>query len=68
VTGEWSMFHSEELHNFYSPSDIIRQIKENEVGGACGTHGRGEEFVQDLVGKPERKRSIGRPRRLKNRI
>jgi hypothetical protein len=24
--------------------------------------------VQALVGKPERKRSIGRPRRLKNRI
>jgi hypothetical protein len=33
------------------------------VGGACGTHGRGEESVQDFVGKPEGKRPLGRPRR-----
>jgi hypothetical protein len=26
VTGEWGMFHSEELHNFNSSPDIIRQI------------------------------------------
>jgi hypothetical protein len=25
------------------------------VGGACGTHGRGEKSVQGLVGKPEGK-------------
>jgi hypothetical protein len=30
------------------------------VGGACGTHGRGEEIVQGLVGKPEGKRSLPR--------
>jgi hypothetical protein len=33
------------------------------VGGACGTHGRGEKRVQGLVGKPEGKRPLGRPRR-----
>jgi hypothetical protein len=33
------------------------------VGGACGTHGRGERSVQGLVGKPEGKRPLGRPRR-----
>jgi hypothetical protein len=33
------------------------------VGGACGTHGRGEKSVQGLVGKPEGKRPLGRPRR-----
>jgi hypothetical protein len=34
------------------------------VGGACGTHGRREKSVQKfLVGKPERKRPLGRPRR-----
>jgi hypothetical protein len=27
------------------------QIKENEVGWACGTPGRGEESVQGLGGK-----------------
>jgi hypothetical protein len=39
----------------YSSPDIIRQVKSNEVGGACGTHGRGEKSVQVLVGKPEEK-------------
>jgi hypothetical protein len=42
VTGEWRKLHTEELHNLYSSPDIIRQVKSaNEVGGACGTHGRG---------------------------
>jgi hypothetical protein len=38
------------------------QIKENEVGGICGTHGRGEECVQAFVGK-EGKIPLLRPRR-----
>jgi hypothetical protein len=35
------------------------------VGGACGTHGRGEErkVYKVLVGKPEGKRTLARPRR-----
>jgi hypothetical protein len=33
------------------------------VGRACGTHGRGEKSVQGLVGKPEGKRPLERPRR-----
>jgi hypothetical protein len=33
------------------------------VGGACGTHGRGEQLYKVLVGKPEGKRPLGRPRR-----
>jgi hypothetical protein len=28
------------------------------VGGACGTHGRGEKRVQVLVGKPEGKNHL----------
>jgi hypothetical protein len=42
VTGQWRKLHSEELHNLYSSPDIIRQVKANEVGGVCSTHGRGE--------------------------
>jgi hypothetical protein len=38
-------------------------FKANEVGRACGTHERGEKIVQFLVGKPEGKRPLGRPRR-----
>jgi len=38
------------------------QIKEDEVGGACGTHGGGERFLQVLVGRSESKIPLGRPR------
>jgi hypothetical protein len=54
VTGEWRKLHSEELHNF------VRQVKANEVGGACGTHGRGEKSVQDFGGKARRKVTTGK--------
>ena len=33
------------------------------MGGACGAYGGGERGVQVVVGKPEEKRSLGRPRR-----
>jgi hypothetical protein len=35
------------------------------VGGTCGTHGRVEErkLYRVLMGKPEGKRPLGRPRR-----
>jgi hypothetical protein len=36
-------------------------MKEDEVGGTCGTHGRGVYRV--LVGRSEGKRPLGRPRR-----
>jgi hypothetical protein len=46
VTGEWKKLHIEELHILYSSPNIIRQqIKENEVGRACGMHGREQESV-----------------------
>jgi hypothetical protein len=34
------------------------QIKDNEVGGACGTHGRGEKSVQGFGGKARGKETI----------
>jgi hypothetical protein len=55
VTGEWRKLHSEELHNLYSSPDIIRQVKANEVGRACGTHGRGQKIVQGFGEKARRK-------------
>jgi len=33
------------------------------VGGACGAHGEGRGVHRVLVGRPEGKRSLGRPRR-----
>jgi hypothetical protein len=35
-------------------------IKANEVGGACGTHGRGEKSVQGFGGKARRKETTGK--------
>jgi hypothetical protein len=55
VTGERRKLHSEELHNLYSSPDIIRQVKVNEVAGACGMHGRGEKSVHSFGGKARRK-------------
>jgi hypothetical protein len=31
VTGEWRKMHNEELHNLYSSTDIIRQIKSRRM-------------------------------------
>jgi hypothetical protein len=49
-----------ELHNLYSSSNIIKQIKSrsNEVGGACGTYGITEKNVHDFDGKARRKEAI----------
>ena len=32
------------------------------MGGACGTYGSVEKFIQVFMGKPEIKRPFGRPR------
>ena len=45
------------------------QIEKNEVGGACSTYGEKRGVYGVLVGKPEGKRPLGRPRhRWKNNI
>jgi hypothetical protein len=31
VTGEWRKLHNEELHNLYSSTDIIRQVKSRRM-------------------------------------
>jgi hypothetical protein len=58
ATGEWRKLHNEELHNLYSSPDIIRKV--NEVGGACGTRGRGEKSVQGFGGKARKKETTGK--------
>ena len=39
------------------------KLEKNEVGWACGAYGRGEGAYRVLVGKPEGKRPLVRPRR-----
>jgi hypothetical protein len=65
VTGEWRKLHNEELHNLYSSPDIISQVKSRRMRWAVHVARMGEErkVYKVLVGKPERKRPLGRPRR-----
>jgi hypothetical protein len=57
--------HNDELHSLYSSPNIVRVIKSRRmrwVGHvACMREGRGVYRV--LVGRPEGKRPLGRPRR-----
>jgi hypothetical protein len=62
VTGEWKKLHNEELHNLYSSPDIIRQIKSRQMRWA-GHVEEERKVYKVLVGKPEGKQSLGRPRR-----
>jgi hypothetical protein len=64
VTGEWRKLHNEELHNLYSSPDIIRQIKSGRMRWAVhAAHmGEGRKLYRGLVGKPEGKTPLGRPR------
>jgi hypothetical protein len=64
VTGGWRKLHNEELHNLYSSPSIIRIIEFRRMRWA-GHVARMEEkrkVYRLLVGKPEGKRPIGRPR------
>jgi hypothetical protein len=65
VTGEWRKLHNEELNDLYSSPNIIRVIKLSRmrwVGHvACMGEGRGAYRI--LVGRPEGRRPLGRPRR-----
>jgi hypothetical protein len=65
VSGEWRRLHNEELHNLYSSPDIIRQVKSRRMRWAGHVARMGEErkVCKILVGKPEGKRRLGRPRR-----
>jgi hypothetical protein len=65
VTGEWRKFHNEELHILYSSPNIIRQIKSRIMRWAGHVARMGEErnVYRVLVGKPEGKRPLGKPRR-----
>jgi hypothetical protein len=65
VTGELRMLHNEELHNLYSSPDIIREVKSRRIrwAGHAACMGEERKVYMVLVGKPEGKRPLGRPRR-----
>jgi len=65
VTGEWRRLNNEELNNLYSSPNIVRVIKSRIMRWAAHVARIGEERVvyRVLVGKPEGRRPLGRPRR-----
>jgi hypothetical protein len=64
VMGGWRKLHNEELHNLYSSPSIIRIIKSRSVrwAGHVARMGEKRNVYRLLVGKPEGKRPLGRPR------
>jgi hypothetical protein len=65
VTGDGRKLHNEELHNLYSSPNIIKIIKSRRMRWAGHVERMGEtrNAYRILVGKPEGKRPLGRPRR-----
>jgi hypothetical protein len=65
VTGEWKKLHSEELHDLCSSPSIIRIIKMRRMrwAGHVTLMGEKRNAYRLLVGKPEGRRPLGRPRR-----
>jgi hypothetical protein len=64
VAEDWRKPHNEELHNLYSSPNIIRMIKSRRMGWAeyVARMRATKNAYRILVGKPEGKRTLGRPR------
>jgi hypothetical protein len=64
VMGGWRKLHNKELHNLYSSPSIIRIIKSRRMRwvGHVARMGEKRNVYRLLVGKPEGRRPLGKPR------
>jgi hypothetical protein len=65
ATGEWRKLHIMELRDLYSSPRITRIIKSRRMrwSGHVARKGEKRNAYRLLVGKPEGKKPLGRPRR-----
>jgi hypothetical protein len=65
ITGEWRRLHNEELNAQCSSPTIIRVIKSRRMrwAGHVARMVEGRGAYRVLVGRPEGRRPLGRPRR-----
>jgi hypothetical protein len=63
--GSWRKLHNDKLHNLYSTPNTFRVIKSRKLrwAGHVARMGEGRSVYRILVGRPEGKRPLGRPRR-----
>jgi hypothetical protein len=61
----WRKLHNDELHSLYSSLNIVRVIKSGRMrwAGLVARMEEGRGVYRVLVGKPENKRPLERPRR-----
>jgi hypothetical protein len=63
--GSWRKLHNDEIHSLYSSPNIVRVIKARMMRWArhMARMGEGRGVYRVLVGRPESKIPLGKPRR-----
>jgi hypothetical protein len=63
--GSWRKLNNQGLHNLYISPNIVRVIKSRKMwwAGQVARMGEGRGVYRVLVGRPEGKRTLRRPRR-----
>jgi len=65
VTGEWERWHNETLYNQYSPNICVVKSRRMRWVGHVAHMGKRRGAYRILMGRPEGRRPLGRPRLIK---